>query len=124
MTKKRVTITKSLGKGFYKSVAREIRRSRKPVTILFTDVVGSTRYWDIHGDVKGRLMIDLHNRLIYPVIRRHRGKVIKHIGDAIMASFKSPENGLKAAIGIQQILEQRRNSRRCGGRRRAPVQEG
>jgi len=108
MSKKEVTSSKTLGKGFYKSVVRQIRRSRKPVTILFTDVVGSTRYWDVHGDVKGRLMIDLHNRLIYPVIRRHRGKVIKHIGDAIMASFRSPANGLKAAIGIQQILEERR----------------
>ena len=108
MSKKEVTSSNKLGSGFYKSVARQIRRSRKPVTILFTDVVGSTRYWDVHGDVKGRLMIDLHNRLIYPVIRRHRGKVIKHIGDAIMVSFKSPVNGLKAAIGIQQILEERR----------------
>ena len=108
MSKKEVNSTTTLGKAFYKNVARQIRRSRKPVTILFTDVVGSTRYWDVHGDVKGRLMIDLHNRLIYPVIRRHRGKVIKHIGDAIMASFRSPANALKAAIGIQQILEERR----------------
>ena len=108
MSKKEVNSSNTLGKGFYKNVARQIRRSRKPVTILFTDVVGSTRYWDVHGDVKGRLMIDLHNRLIYPVIRRHRGKVIKHIGDAIMVSFRSPANALKAAIGIQQILEERR----------------
>jgi class 3 adenylate cyclase len=108
MSKKENTSSSDLGTWFYKSVARQIRRSRKPITILFTDVVGSTRYWDVHGDVKGRLMIDLHNRLIYPVIRRHRGKVIKHIGDAIMVSFRSPENGLKAAIGIQQILEERR----------------
>ena len=108
MSEEEVTSSNNLGKAFYKSVARQIRRSRKPVTILFTDVVGSTRYWDLHGDVKGRLMIDLHNRLIYPVIRRHRGKLIKHIGDAIMVSFRSPANALKAAIGIQQILEQRR----------------
>lgn len=96
------------GKSFYKSVTRQIRRSRKPRTILFTDIEGSTHYWDIHGDVKGRLMIDLHNRLIHPVIRRHRGRVIKHIGDAVMASFKSPENALRASIGIQQVLERRR----------------
>ena len=96
-------------KGLNKSVSRHIRRSRKPVTILFTDIEGSTRYWDLHGDVEGRLMIDLHNRLIYPVIKRHRGKVIKNIGDAIMASFKSPKNALTAAIGIQQILERQRS---------------
>jgi class 3 adenylate cyclase len=95
-------------KSFYKSIIRQIRRSRKPVTILFTDVEGSTRYWDSLGDTRGRLMIDLHNRLIYPVIKRHHGRVVKTIGDAIMASFKSPENALKASIGIQQILDRRR----------------
>ena len=99
------------GKNFHKSVTRQIRRSRRPITILFTDVEGSSRYWEAHGDVKGRLMIDLHNRLIYPVIKRYRGRVIKHIGDAIMASFNSPENALRASIGIQQILARQRKEK-------------
>lgn len=77
-------------KGFYKSIMRQIRRSRRTVTILFTDVEGSTRYFDTQGDTKARLMIDVHNRFIYPVIKRYRGKVVKTIGDAVMASFKSP----------------------------------
>lgn len=94
---------------FYKSLISEIRRSRRAVTIMFTDVEGSTHYWDAHGDVKGRLMVDLHNRLICPVITRYRGKVVKHVGDAIMASFTSPKNALKAAIGVQQVLHQRRS---------------
>ncbi|NIT40518.1 MAG: hypothetical protein GTN46_03030, partial [Gammaproteobacteria bacterium] len=38
-------------KSFSKSVSREIRRSRKPVTILFTDVEDSTGYWDAYGDL-------------------------------------------------------------------------
>lgn len=101
-------MSRTRGDGFYNSIIRQIRRSRKAVTILFTDVEGSTRYWDTRGDVEGRLMIDLHNRLVYPVIKRHRGKIIKTIGDAIMASFRSPENALKASIGIQQILDRRR----------------
>jgi class 3 adenylate cyclase len=101
-------MAESREESFYKSIIRQIRRSRKPVTILFTDVEGSTRYWDSLGDTKGRLMIDLHNRLIYPVIKRHRGRIVKTIGDSIMASFKSPENAVRASIGIQQILDRRR----------------
>lgn len=54
------------GKGFYKSIIRQIRRSRRIVTILFSDVEGSTRYFEAHGDTKGRLMIDLHNRISTP----------------------------------------------------------
>jgi hypothetical protein len=72
-------------------------------------VEGSTRYWDHHGDVNGRLMIDQHNRLVSSVIERYYGKIIKHIGDSIMASFNTPASALKAAIGIQQILEKQRN---------------
>ena len=94
---------------FFRSVSRQIRRSRKPVTILFTDVEDSTAYWDEYGDLDGRLMIDLHNRLISPVIKRYRGKIVKHIGDSIMASFKLPRNALNASIAIQQILDKRRN---------------
>ena len=94
---------------YFRSVSRQIRRSRKPVTILFTDVEDSTAYWDEYGDLDGRLMIDLHNRLISPVIKKYRGRIVKHIGDSIMASFRSPRNALKAAIAIQQILDKRRN---------------
>ncbi len=93
---------------FYKSLIRSIRRSRRAVTVMFTDVENSTKYWDSRGDVEGRLMVDLHNRLVCPVIKRFKGRVVKHVGDAIMATFKSPAKAVKAAIGIQQILEHRR----------------
>lgn len=92
------------------SVARYIKRSRRNITILFTDIEDSTTYWEKHGDIKGRLMVDLHNRLTFPVIRKFRGKIIKTIGDSIMASFKKPENAVRAAIGIQQILEKARRA--------------
>jgi class 3 adenylate cyclase len=97
---------------FLHGVIRQIKRSRKPVTILFTDVEGSTSYWDRHGDIKGRLMIDQHNRVVFPVIRRFKGRIIKTIGDAVMASFRDPEYAMKAAIAIQQGLEQKRNEDR------------
>jgi class 3 adenylate cyclase len=86
------------------SIVRQIHRSRKVVTVLFTDIEDSTRYWDTYGDVKGRLMVDQHNRLTFPVVKRFGGRIIKTIGDAIMASFKDPQDALRAAIGIQQVL--------------------
>ena len=97
------------------SIIRQIHRSRKPVTILFTDIEDSTRYWDTHGDVKGRLMVDQHNRLTFPVVKRFGGKIIKTIGDAIMASFKDPDDAIKAAIGIQQVLHLMREKDRSFG---------
>ena len=85
-----------------------IKLTRKEVTILFTDIEGSGRFWDTRGDTKGRLMVDTHNRLIFPVVRQFRGKVVKTIGDALMVSFKKPLNALKAAVAIQQLLHQER----------------
>lgn len=87
---------------------RFIRRSARPVTIMFTDIVDSTRYWDMAGDLHGRMMVNQHNRLAFPVIRKFKGKIVKTIGDAVMASFDSPENALCAAVGIQQALAEYR----------------
>lgn len=94
--------------GFVNSIKRQIRRSQRHRAILFTDIEGSTGFWDRHGDVKGRLMVDAHNRMVFPVIRANRGTIVKTIGDAVMASFRDPERALRAAIGIQQALELRR----------------
>lgn len=89
-------------------LASNIDKARKQVTILFTDIVDSSRYWDMFGDVQGRLMVDRHNRLVFPVIRKYRGRVVKTIGDGLMAAFKRPNDALNAAIGIQQILQKMR----------------
>ncbi len=52
--------------------------------------------------------MDQHNRLVFPVIKKFRGKVVKTIGDSVMASFSSPEKALRAAAGIQQSLDEYR----------------
>jgi serine/threonine protein kinase len=75
-------------------------------TLLFSDIVAITRYFDKFGDMAGRKRIEKHNKLLFPVIQRHRGRVLKTIGDAIMAYFLLPDDGIEAAIDMQQALEQ------------------
>ena len=87
-----------------KSITSYIRGAQKSITILFTDVEDSTAFWEEKGDVQGRLIMDRHNRMLFPVIDRFDGKVIKTIGDAVMASFKKPSDAIRAAIAIQQYL--------------------
>lgn len=96
------------GKLLSDNLTRYIKRSRKATTILFTDIEASTQYWDRHGDVKGRLLVDRHNRLVFPAIRHFRGRIIKTIGDAVMARFRRPEQAVFAAIAIQQALAKER----------------
>jgi class 3 adenylate cyclase len=90
------------------SITKHIEKSKKDVTVLFTDIERSTEFWDQHGDTAGRLMLDLHNKLMFPVIKTFKGEVTKTIGDSIMASFRSPENAVRAAIGMQQMLNKRK----------------
>ncbi|MDH5783993.1 MAG: adenylate/guanylate cyclase domain-containing protein [Chromatiales bacterium] len=87
------------------SLKKKIHRSQREVTILFSDMVDSTRYWHNRGNVEGRLLVDRHNRLLFPVIRQFRGRIVKTLGDAIMAMFNSPHDALNAAIAIQQVLQ-------------------
>jgi class 3 adenylate cyclase len=81
-----------------------IKSSKKHVTILFTDIEDSTKYWDKFGDVQGRLMVDRHNRLLFPVVQKFKGTIIKTIGDLIMSAFSKPEQAIKAAIAMQQSM--------------------
>jgi class 3 adenylate cyclase len=85
-----------------------IKRSRRRITILFSDIEESTRHWERRGDIDARMLLDRHNRILFPVIRKFRGRVIKTLGDAIMAAFNNTDDAVKAAIAIQQTLARER----------------
>jgi len=94
------------------SLTSHIHQSRREVTVLFTDIEDSTRYWGNRGDVEGRLMVDRHNRILLPLVRQFHGKVLKTIGDSIMAMFNSPDAAMNAAIAMQQALQRVREEER------------
>ena len=76
----------------------------RDVTVMFTDIKGSTTFFEIYGDIEGRLMLQKHHEMLFPLITKHRGRVIKTIGDAIMASFDEPVEAVRAAVEMQQRL--------------------
>jgi class 3 adenylate cyclase len=84
---------------------------RTPVTVLFSDIKGSTAYFEKFGDDQGLAMVQRHNALLFPVIEGSGGRVVKTIGDAIMAVFADPKGALQGAIGMQRVLESDRISR-------------
>ena len=61
----------------------QIESRKKHVTILFTDIRGSTSFFSMEGDVEGMAMIHRHNTLLFPLIKKYRGRIVKTIGDAI-----------------------------------------
>ncbi|RME75663.1 MAG: adenylate/guanylate cyclase domain-containing protein [Planctomycetota bacterium] len=70
--------------------------------ILFTDLVGSTRFYDENGDAKAFKAVREHFIEAFRIIESMQGVIVKTIGDAIMASFDSPLQALKAAITLQE----------------------
>jgi len=83
---------------------REFEKLRTPVTILFSDIKGSTTFAEKKGDVEYMAMIDRHNRILFPVVEAAGGSVVKTIGDSILAKFDDPVAAVKAAAGMQRAL--------------------
>jgi len=77
---------------------------RKEVTIIFTDIKGSTQFFETRGDIEGLSMIRKHNEMHFPTIEAYGGRVVKTIGDAIMAVFEDPANAVRATIEMQNNL--------------------
>jgi len=63
------------------------------VTVLFTDVVGSTRLRTGRGDALAHRDIQRHSDVIRQQVEAHSGRVVKHTGDGIMAAFDSAPHG-------------------------------
>ncbi len=81
------------------------KKERRVITVMFTDLKDSTVYFEKHGDIKGRLLIEKHNRVLFPIVEQYRGVIIKTIGDAIMARFDIPLYATAAAIEMQRALK-------------------
>ncbi len=73
----------------------------QPVTVLFTDIAGSTAMTQKLGDAGAQEVVRAHNRIVRNAIQSFAGKEVKHTGDGIMASFPSAAQGVEAAIDMQ-----------------------
>jgi len=91
----------------------QLERFRRTVTVMFTDIKGSTEYFETFGDIAGLAMVHECNDALRREIEIYQGRVIKTIGDAVMAVFEDGSQSVHAAIAIQRRL-QNRNSRRKG----------
>jgi class 3 adenylate cyclase len=70
-------------------------------TILFSDIVGSTRMRVALGDAAADDVRRRHDRILESVIEHHRGTVAKHLGDGIMATFGGSAEAVAAATQMQ-----------------------
>ncbi len=74
------------------------------LAILFADVVGSTRLYDLMGDVRAREMVAICIEVMRSATEQRQGTVIKTMGDEVMATFPSADAALNAAAQMQQQI--------------------
>ena len=74
------------------------------LTILFTDIVGSTALTQRLGDAGAQDVLREHNAIVRDRLREHGGTELKTTGDGFMASFPSATRALDCAVAIQQAF--------------------
>ncbi len=72
--------------------------------VMFADVAGSTKLYEVHGDAVAKHYIDLCIQLMTRVITEYHGIVIKTIGDEVMCSFGHPDYAYLASCSIHEIV--------------------
>ncbi len=72
------------------------------VAIVFADVTGSVRLFDLLGDEKAWKLIQKCLKGMTAEVDKHRGRVIKTIGDEIMCTFFAADDAVKAAVAMQE----------------------
>jgi len=74
-------------------------------TILFTDIVDSTRRAEASGDRRWRDLVEHHHRLIRQELARYRGREIDTAGDGFLAAFDGPARALRAAASMTEVIQ-------------------
>jgi class 3 adenylate cyclase len=71
------------------------------IVIMFTDMVGSTKLTQDHGDYGAQSVVRAHNAIVRTALANHGGREVKHTGDGIMAVFFTAASAVQATIDIQ-----------------------
>lgn len=74
------------------------------LTLVFTDLKGSSQLYTEVGDAPAFGMVLNHFDILREVIASEDGAIVKTLGDAVMAVFKRPVNALRAVLRAQEIL--------------------
>jgi adenylate cyclase len=85
--------------------------SARPLTVMFTDLEGFTATAAARGDASALRLLRGHDAAVLPQLRRHTGRMLKRLGDGMMAVFGSPSAAVAAALAMQDAAADRRGVR-------------
>jgi class 3 adenylate cyclase len=76
------------------------------LTFLFTDLKGSTQLYDRVGDLVAFDLVRAHFRVLRDIVASEAGAVVRTLGDAVMATFPTPDRALASALRMREAVEQ------------------
>src|SRR3954452_21758780 len=74
------------------------------LTFLFTDLKGSTELYERVGDLVAFDLVKAHFRVLNEIVASEAGAIVKTIGDAVMATFPTPDRALAAALRMREAM--------------------
>jgi class 3 adenylate cyclase len=83
-------------------------------TVLFTDIVDSTRHAAELGDQRWRELLERHDDTTRAEITRFQGRVVKHTGDGMLATFDGPTRAVRCAAKLTERISELGIDIRCG----------
>jgi len=105
LTAKRL-LTNQIFRDVYRTDTLDVDQGLKltSLTFLFTDLKGSTELYDRVGDMVAYDLVREHFRVLNEIVAAEAGAVVKTIGDAVMATFPTPERALAAALRMRESV--------------------
>ncbi len=84
---------------------REVEPDRVLATVLFTDIVSSTRQASALGDAQWRTLLDRHDDIARREITAARGRAVKSTGDGFLAVFDGPARAVRCAQAMGEAVQ-------------------
>jgi class 3 adenylate cyclase len=106
LTAKRL-LTNQTFRDIYRTDSLDVDQRLKitSLTFLFTDLKGSTELYERVGDLAAYDLVRAHFRVLNEIVAAERGAVVKTIGDAVMATFPTPDRAMAAALRMREALK-------------------
>ncbi len=83
----------------------------KNITVMFTDMKGSTALAETEGNFAARLLIEQHNKIVFPVIEQQHGHLVKTMGDGTLSYFDTPQDAVRCGVRIQKSVIEFNNTK-------------
>ncbi len=77
----------------------------KFITVMFTDLKGSTTIAETEGDLVSRMLVKHQSDIIIPAVKENNGVFVKSIGDGTLSYFENALDAVRAAVRIQKGID-------------------